>query len=61
MGVFRSFSTLSPSGSKIWVRVRFAHVGQGLAFKHGEKLQGFATQVRTRNSTGPRLRLTATR
>ena len=27
-------------GSK--VRVRFTHVGQGLAFKHGEKLQGFA-------------------
>lgn len=27
-------------GSK--VRVRFSHVGQGLAFKHGEKLQGFA-------------------
>jgi sialate O-acetylesterase len=24
------------------VRVRFTHVGQGLAFKHGEKLQGFA-------------------
>jgi sialate O-acetylesterase len=24
------------------VRVKFDHVGQGLAFKHGEKLQGFA-------------------
>lgn len=24
------------------VRIRFAHVGQGLAFRHGEKLQGFA-------------------
>jgi sialate O-acetylesterase len=24
------------------VRVRFTHVGQGLAYKHGEKLQGFA-------------------
>jgi len=24
------------------VRVKFAHVGQGLAFKHGDKLQGFA-------------------
>ncbi|MBM3395076.1 MAG: hypothetical protein FJY37_10655 [Betaproteobacteria bacterium] len=24
------------------VRVQFTHVGQGLAFKHGEKLQGFA-------------------
>ena len=27
-------------GAKI--RIRFTHVGQGLAFKHGEKLQGFA-------------------
>jgi sialate O-acetylesterase len=24
------------------VRVKFTHVGQGLAFKHGDKLQGFA-------------------
>lgn len=24
------------------VRVRYAHVGQGLAWRHGEKLQGFA-------------------
>ncbi|MCE9607741.1 MAG: sialate O-acetylesterase [Planctomycetia bacterium] len=24
------------------VRVKFTHIGQGLAFKHGEKLQGFA-------------------
>jgi sialate O-acetylesterase len=24
------------------VRVNFTHVGQGLAFKHGDKLQGFA-------------------
>ena len=24
------------------VRVQFTHVGQGLAFRHGDKLQGFA-------------------
>lgn len=24
------------------VRVRYAHVGRGLAWRHGEKLQGFA-------------------
>jgi sialate O-acetylesterase len=24
------------------VRIAFTHVGQGLAFKHGDKLQGFA-------------------
>lgn len=24
------------------IRIRFTHVGQGLAFKHGDKLQGFA-------------------
>ena len=28
------------AGSK--VRVKFSHVGQGLAWKHGERLQGFA-------------------
>jgi sialate O-acetylesterase len=34
--VYDSFAT---EGST--VRVRFTHVGQGLAFRHGEKLQGF--------------------
>ena len=34
------FETCRIEGNK--VRVRFTHVGQGLAFAHGEKLQGFA-------------------
>ena len=41
-------------------RVSFTHVGQGLASRPGDKLQGFAVAGRTRCSTGPTPRSTAT-
>ncbi len=34
------YQELKPDGNKL--HISFTHVGQGLAFKHGEKLQGFA-------------------